>query len=85
MNLNLEIPEQLGQELRAKASALNLKLEQFALLLLTELTRSTQEKQSVPSKPELSIFDLIGKAPQLRTGQDITEQLAIERETWGNP
>ncbi|HKB35405.1 MAG TPA: hypothetical protein VKD72_03060 [Gemmataceae bacterium] len=35
--------------------------------------------------PRGSIFDLIGKAPQLRTGEDIAAQIREERESWGEP
>ena len=32
-----------------------------------------------------SIFDLFGKAPLLRTGEDIASQLREERGAWGEP
>jgi hypothetical protein len=32
-----------------------------------------------------SIFDLFGKAPQLRSGDDIAAQIAEERGEWGEP
>jgi hypothetical protein len=38
-------------------------------------------RQSAAGSP--SIFDLFGKAEVLRTGQDIAEQLRVEREAWG--
>lgn len=37
-----------------------------------------------PGTPaEGSIFDLFGKAPQLRTGADIEAQVREERDAWG--
>jgi len=35
--------------------------------------------------PAASIFDLFGKAPRLRTAEDVAEQLREEREAWGEP
>jgi hypothetical protein len=32
-----------------------------------------------------SIFDLFGKAKQLRSGEDIDAQIGEERESWGEP
>jgi hypothetical protein len=36
-----------------------------------------------PSAPPLSIFDLFGKAPILRSAEDIEAQVREEREAWG--
>ena len=38
---------------------------------------------SVP--PTASIFDLVGKAPRLRSAEDIASQLRDERDAWGEP
>ncbi len=35
--------------------------------------------------PAGSVFDLFGKAPRLRTTDDIAAQLREEREVWGEP
>jgi hypothetical protein len=35
--------------------------------------------------PAGSIFDLFGKAPKLRTAQDIEAQIQEERAGWGEP
>jgi hypothetical protein len=32
----------------------------------------------------VSVFDLIGKAEHLRSGEDIDAQIREEREAWGN-
>jgi hypothetical protein len=32
-----------------------------------------------------SIFDLFGKACQLRSGEDIAAQIREERDSWGEP
>ncbi len=32
-----------------------------------------------------SLFDLFGKAPQLRSGEDIDAQLRAERDSWDDP
>lgn len=32
-----------------------------------------------------SIFDLFGKAPVLRTGDEIAKQVQEERDAWGEP
>jgi hypothetical protein len=35
--------------------------------------------------PARSIFDLFGKAPRLRTAEDIAAQVGEERDAWGEP
>jgi hypothetical protein len=37
-----------------------------------------------PTEP-VSIFDLFGKAPTLRSADDIAAQLREERDSWGEP
>jgi hypothetical protein len=39
-----------------------------------------KEERHIPS---LSVFDLFGKAPKLRTGEDISRQISEERDAWG--
>jgi len=40
--------------------------------------------KSAPTPPApCSIFDLFGKAPKLRSGDDIVRQVEEEREAWG--
>ena len=38
-----------------------------------------------PPVRSLSIFDLFGKAPKLRTAEDIERQIQDERDSWGEP
>jgi hypothetical protein len=38
-----------------------------------------------PPNSSASIFDVIGKAPKLRTGKDIAAQIQDERDEWGEP
>jgi len=38
-----------------------------------------------PAVPAASIFDLMGKAPRLRSAEDIAAQIREEREGWGEP
>jgi hypothetical protein len=38
-----------------------------------------------PATPPASIFDLFGKAPRLRSAEDIEAQLREERGAWGEP
>jgi hypothetical protein len=35
--------------------------------------------------PAGSVFDLFGKAPRLRTVEDIAAQVQEERDAWGEP
>jgi hypothetical protein len=39
----------------------------------------------ISSVSSVSIFDLFGKAPRLRTAADIAAQIAEERSEWGEP
>lgn len=41
----------------------------------------TEGQQGAP----ISIFDLFGKAPVLRSAEDIAAQIQAEREEWGKP
>ncbi len=50
---------------------------------LAELIVFPHEK-SAPSSPPTSIFDLFGKAPVLRSAEDIAAQVRDEREAWGD-
>jgi hypothetical protein len=36
-------------------------------------------------KPSGSVFDLFGKAPRLRSAEDIDARVREEREAWGEP
>jgi hypothetical protein len=38
-----------------------------------------------PAVPAASIFDLFGKAPHLRSAEDIEAQIREERDDWGEP
>jgi hypothetical protein len=38
-----------------------------------------------PAVPSASLFDLIGKAPRLRSAEDIEAQVREERDAWGEP
>jgi hypothetical protein len=39
-------------------------------------------QESMPNRP--SFFDLAGKAPTLRTAEDIDRQMREERDSWGD-
>ena len=39
--------------------------------------------RTTPSASPPSVFDLFGKAPRLRRGDDIARQLQEERDSWG--
>jgi hypothetical protein len=43
-----------------------------------------EQAAKVPTAPT-STFDLIGKAPKLRTSEDIAAQVREERDAWGEP
>ena len=47
------------------------------------LVDTLRENPVVRDIPAPSVFDLFGKAPVLRTGEDIAEQLRDERDAWG--
>lgn len=47
-----------------------------------ELIVFPRAKTESPSQP-LSIFELFGKAPRLRSAEDIEAQVREEREAWG--
>ncbi len=46
---------------------------------LIDIIRKTTTRNPVPGS---SIFDLFGKAPQLRSGADIEKQIQDERNDW---
>jgi hypothetical protein len=49
---------------------------------LVDLLREKAAKANVPSP---SVFDLFGKAPALRTTEDIAQQIQEERDVWSEP
>jgi hypothetical protein len=40
---------------------------------------------SEPAVPPATIFDLFGKAPRLRSAEEIESQIREERDAWGEP
>jgi hypothetical protein len=56
-----------------------------AVRALESLVLLLREKAAQPASPPASVFDLFGKAPTLRSGEDIAEQLRQERDSWGEP
>ena len=49
-----------------------------------ELIVYAQEPRA-DSGDDSSLFDLFGKAPQLRSAEDIDAQLRAERDSWDDP
>jgi hypothetical protein len=49
------------------------------------LVEIIRDKSPKPTAPTCSIFDLFGKAPKLRTGEDIARQVEEEHDAWGEP
>ena len=51
------------------------------------VAEGTAELVIIPetTQPKTSLFDLIGKAEQLRTTENIMAQVQEEREAWGQP
>ena len=57
-----------------------------AIRAVESLVRIIREKSAATaSPPPVSVFDLFGKAPVLRTGEDIAKQIEEERASWGEP
>jgi hypothetical protein len=53
---------------------------------LQRLVKTLREQTGAAPHPRApSIFDLFGKAPVLRSGEDIAAQLREERDAWGEP
>ncbi len=52
---------------------------------LVGLLRDAAPATAPAPAPAPSVFDLIGKAPVLRSGEDIARQLHEERDAWGEP
>jgi hypothetical protein len=42
------------------------------------------KEKAASSSPAISIFDLFGKAPVLRSAEDIEAQVRDERQAWGD-
>ena len=56
-----------------------------AVRALESLVLLLREKAAQRASPPTSVFDLFGKAPTLRSGEDIAKQLQEERDGWGEP
>ena len=56
-----------------------------AVRVVESLVGILRERTAKPQLPPVSVFDLFGKAPTLRSGEDIAKQLQEERDGWGEP
>jgi hypothetical protein len=56
-----------------------------AVRAVESLVRLLKEKEPGEGPRAPSVFDLFGKAPVLRTGEDIAKQVQDERDAWGEP
>ena len=56
-----------------------------AVRVVESLVGLLRDNAGKPTPSAPSIFDLIGKAPRLRSGEDIARQLREERDAWGEP
>ena len=54
-----------------------------AIRTVRTLVGLLRARSAPPAAP--SIFDMFGKAPVLRTGDDIARQVEEERDAWGDP
>ncbi|OWK45048.1 hypothetical protein [Fimbriiglobus ruber] len=55
-----------------------------AVRAVESLVNLLREKGTVSAAPAPSVFDLFGKAPHLRSGDDIAKQIQDERAAWGD-
>jgi hypothetical protein len=58
-------------------------LSREAIQAVESLVNVLREKRATSAAGAQSIFDLFGRAPILRTGDDIAAQLREERDSWG--
>jgi hypothetical protein len=56
-----------------------------AIRTVETLVVMLRERAAKPTTPPPSIFDLFGKAPKLRSAEDIAAQVREERDAWGEP
>ena len=54
-----------------------------AVRAVESLVGILRAKSTTPPTAPPSVFDLFGKAPHLRTGEEIAQQLRDERTAWG--
>jgi hypothetical protein len=54
-----------------------------AVRAVESLVRIIRERTTGPTPAPSSVFDLFGKAPKLRTAEDIARQIEEERQAWG--
>ena len=55
-----------------------------AVRAVESLVGILRAKSTETAAPAPSVFDLFGKAPRLRTGEEIAQQLHDERTAWGD-
>lgn len=60
-------------------------LSREAIRALESLVGLLRDTNRSPAPDAPSVFDLFGKAKQLRTGEDIARQFQEERDAWGKP
>lgn len=54
-----------------------------AVRAVESLVGILRAKSTKTATPAPSVFDLFGKAPHLRTGDEIAQQIRDERNAWG--
>jgi hypothetical protein len=54
------------------------------LIVYAEQSGAQGSRKAVKNGTRISIFDLLGKADVLRSGEDIDAQLDAERNAWGD-
>lgn len=56
-----------------------------AVRAIESLVGILRDNATRPASAASSIFELFGKAPRLRSGEDIARQIQEERDAWGEP
>jgi len=77
-SVSLELPARVVAQLQEKAALAGKTIDVY-------LTQLAELNPPPPQGQRRSLFDLIGAAPTLRSGEDIAQQLQEERDAWGEP
>lgn len=56
-----------------------------AVRVVESLVGLLRQSAAKANGSQCSVFDLFGKAPTLRTAEDIAAQIREERDAWGEP
>ncbi len=77
-----DVEELVRRQMQSGEFASEEEVLREALRVLEQSRDNLRVEKTAASPTTGSVFDLFGKAPRFRTGEEIAEQLQAERKSW---